>query len=90
MGTIGQQLELKGDGGETRRGFSTALALAFVTTPLIGVALDRLGFAHTFAMINTLLLAVPILLLQPSLDAQVQTAARPLPPRVYATLRPPS
>jgi hypothetical protein len=74
VGTIGLQMENKGDAdGAATRGFSLALALSFLATPLIGTAFDRLGFTLVFALVNTLLLGVPATLLFTSLRAQVLT-----------------
>mmetsp|Transcript_26092 Transcript_26092/g.66249 ORF Transcript_26092/g.66249 Transcript_26092/m.66249 type:complete len:292 (+) Transcript_26092:246-1121(+) len=70
VGTIGFQLELKGDTGEVTRVFSLALALSFLAAPFIGMAFDCFGFPRVFAAVNLLLLGVPAALLFHSLDAQ--------------------
>ena len=61
--------------GAMTRAFSLTLALAFVVTPAIGTAIDRVGFSRAFALVNTLLLGVPALLLARSLRAQLATCA---------------
>ena len=78
VGTVGVQLELKGDeGGWTvdgmTRAFSLCLSLSFLFTPAIGTAFDHFGFPPVMAALNTLLLGVPALLLSSSQGAQIIT-----------------
>eukprot|EP00966_Prymnesium_polylepis_P151147 3491943-Prymnesium_polylepis.1 len=72
--SIGVQLEAKGDSdGAVTRLFSLALALSFLATPFIGTMFDRIGFTRVFAVVNTLLIGVPVTLLFDSLRAQYLT-----------------
>ena len=58
VATIGTQLERKGDAdGAATRYFGSCMALVFLWTPVLGLLSDRVGFALTLAMTNTLLLA---------------------------------
>jgi len=70
LGNVGTQLDEKGDDGTARITFSACLSLTILVSPLVGHFIDRFGFAVSFAVINSIFLAISVLLLLPSLAAQ--------------------
>jgi len=70
LGNVGTQLDEKGDDGTARITFSACLSLTILVSPLVGHFIDRFGFVVSFAVINSIFLAISILLLLPSLAAQ--------------------
>jgi len=71
VGTVGTQFELMGDGSDTMtRIFSLCFSLSWTTTPFIGHIIDRLGVPTALALMNTLLLCCPMLLMSKLLALQ--------------------
>ena len=70
LGNVGTQLDEKGDDGTARITFSACLSLTILVSPLVGHFIDRFGFVVSFAVINSIFLAISVLLLLPSLAAQ--------------------
>lgn len=74
IGSIGAQLDVRGDHGTALLVFSVCLSCTIVFCPLIGVMLDRLGFIVVFTVANTVLIASTGLLLLPYIAAQYAMA----------------
>lgn len=71
VGTIGVQLERKGDAdGAHTRAYSAVFAAAALATPAAGYAIDRYGFPPVMAAVNGALCACYAVLMSPMLAAQ--------------------
>mmetsp|Transcript_4972 Transcript_4972/g.15842 ORF Transcript_4972/g.15842 Transcript_4972/m.15842 type:complete len:693 (-) Transcript_4972:301-2379(-) len=69
VGSIGIQLELKGDDTHSATSFfGTALSLAFIVAPLVGAAIDFFGFSIVMTVVTVELILTDALLLFPSLS----------------------
>ena len=68
--TINTQLARMDDDGTMRQTFSTALALSFFATPLVGHLFDRCGFPRIMALVNSLLILTNAVLMSGVLPIQ--------------------
>mmetsp|Transcript_23947 Transcript_23947/g.80444 ORF Transcript_23947/g.80444 Transcript_23947/m.80444 type:complete len:459 (-) Transcript_23947:57-1433(-) len=70
-GTVGQQLELKGDDdGTMTRVYAAVFSTSAASTPFFGAAVDRYGTVRVVTVVNTLLVVANAVLMVPNLAVQ--------------------
>jgi len=72
VGTMGTQLELKGDdSGDALRVYSAIFAISAVATPFAGLGIDKYGFPLAMLIVNTMLGVSYAVLIVPALEVQL-------------------